>query len=147
MSVFRPSARLLKDKTGFNPKLKQQAIRQRLAAEGRKPERSSKIPVIPKCPAPTCECADMPPDLDIDRTKDLNGLIAAYSQHVIVSTGQADWKSKIEDEKDTAPWGTIVAQSKAMLGPKGRFHDVSGFEQAQAWFTANEFDCSHIVMW
>ncbi|KAK5071625.1 Altered inheritance of mitochondria protein 32 [Lithohypha guttulata] len=49
--------------------------------------------------------------------------MAAYSQQILVSTGLADWKSKIEDEKDTAPWGGVVAQIKEMLGPKGRFHN------------------------
>lgn len=67
----------------------------------------------------------MPVDLDIERGKDLNGTMAAYSQQILVSTGLADWKSKIEDEKDTAPWGGVVAQIKEMLGPKGRYHNVS----------------------
>lgn len=67
----------------------------------------------------------MPPDLDIDVSKTLDGSIAAYSEHIIISTGQADWKSKIEDEKEMAPWGNVVSSMKTMLGPKGRYHDVS----------------------
>lgn len=66
----------------------------------------------------------MPGDLDIERDKNLDGTMAAYSQHILVSTGRADWQSKIEDEKDTAPWGGVVASIKEMLGPKGRYHDV-----------------------
>lgn len=66
----------------------------------------------------------MPPDLDIDTTKTLDGTMAAYSEQILISTGQADWQSKIEDEKDTAPWGNVVSEIKDMLGPKGRFHDV-----------------------
>lgn len=122
MAAFRPSARWLKDSSGYSSRLLQRTLKQRLAAEGKTLERSSKIPVIPKCPEPTCECADMPGDLDIDQTKDLNGTMAAYSEQIIISTGQADWKSKIEDETNT--WGSIVAQIKGLLGPKGRFHDV-----------------------
>ena len=67
------------------------------------------------------------PELDIDRQKDLNGTMAAYSEQIIVSTGQSDWKSKIEDEKETSSWGAAVAQIKELLGPKGRYHDVSCF--------------------
>ena len=74
----------------------------------------------------------MPPDLDIERSKDLNGTMAAYSQQILVSTGQLAWKSKIEDEKDTAPWGSAVAQIKELLGPKGRFHDVGCMNSARS---------------
>lgn len=67
----------------------------------------------------------MPPDLDIEMEKKLNGTMPAHSEHVIIFTGQADWKSRIEDEKDTAPWGDVVSTTKDLLGPKGRLHDVS----------------------
>lgn len=108
-------------------KLAQQAVRQHLAASGRTLEdlRKPQTPIIPKCPSPTCKCAEMPTGLDIDSSKDLNGTMASYSEQILIPTGQADWKSKIEDEKDTAPWGNVVAQIKQSLGPKGRFHDVS----------------------
>lgn len=66
----------------------------------------------------------MPPDLDIETEKKLNGTMPAYSEHVMISTGQADWKSRIEDEMDTAPWGEVVSTMKSLLGPKGRLHDV-----------------------
>lgn len=67
----------------------------------------------------------MPPDLDIETDRKLNGTMPAHSEHVIICTGQADWKSRIEDEKDTAPWGEVVSSIKSLLGPKGRMHDVS----------------------
>lgn len=66
----------------------------------------------------------MPSNLDIETSKDLNGTMAAYSEQIIISTGQADWKSRIEDERDTAPWGNVVSEIKTMLGPGGRCHDV-----------------------
>ncbi|KAG6045849.1 hypothetical protein E4U17_008107 [Claviceps sp. LM77 group G4] len=40
----------------------------------------------------------MPNGLEIDHTSRLNGVIASYSEHVLVCTGQDDWASKIEDE-------------------------------------------------
>lgn len=120
MSPFKVSLRLASNKT-LKPNALKQAVRQQLAsrASGRE------LPTIPECPSPTCECAEMPPDLDIDIEKKLNGTMATYSEHVIVFTGQADWKSRIEDEKDTAPWGEVVSSMKSLLGPKGRLHDVS----------------------
>jgi hypothetical protein len=66
----------------------------------------------------------MPPGLDIDRSQNLNGTMAPYAQHLIVSTGKSDWTSKIEDEKDTAVWGEFTADIKSILGRGGEFHDV-----------------------
>lgn len=66
----------------------------------------------------------MPQDLDIDSRADLYGTMAAYSDHILISTGQSDWKSKIEDEKTTAPWGQLIGNVKDLLGPKGSLHDV-----------------------
>jgi hypothetical protein len=66
----------------------------------------------------------MPQDLDIDRSIDLNGTMAPYAEHLIVPSGQADWTSKIEDERDTAPWGQLTANVKKALSQKGDFHDV-----------------------
>jgi len=47
-----------------------------------------------------------------------------YAQHVIIPTGRHDWKSKIEDEKHTAPWGIFAADLKSLLGRRGEYHDV-----------------------
>ena len=82
------------------------------------------FPIIPTCPEPTCTCTPMPAGLDIERSNNLNGTMVPYSQHVLICTGQSDWKSKIEDEKDTAPWGDFTHVLKSAVGPKGRFHDV-----------------------
>lgn len=118
MPPFRVTLRLASSKP-LKPSLKQ-AVRQQLAARASGRE----LPTIPECPSPTCECAEMPPDLDIETERKLNGTMPAHSEHVIICTGQADWKSRIEDEKDTAPWGEVVSSIKTLLGPKGRLHDV-----------------------
>ena len=81
------------------------------------------FPVIPNCPEPTCGCAATPEGLDIDHTKNIHDTIAPYSEHVIVSTGQSDWKSKIEDEGDTAGWGAFIRALKKDVGPRGQYHD------------------------
>ncbi|KAK5056653.1 hypothetical protein LTR84_012185 [Exophiala bonariae] len=81
------------------------------------------FPVIPTCPSPTCQCSPTPADLDIDRTRDLNGSMSPYAQHLLISTGRKDWTSRIEDERDTAPWGRFTAEMKAILGRGGEFHD------------------------
>lgn len=67
----------------------------------------------------------MPPNLEIDHKTNLNGAMAVYNQHILVSTGQSDWKSRIEDEADTGPWGSVVSNLKRMLGPKGEYYSVS----------------------
>lgn len=82
------------------------------------------FPVIPSCPSPTCPCSSTPPNLDIDYKQPLNGTMSPYAQHLIISTGNADWTSRIEDEKDTAAWGKFTADVRAMLGRGGEFHDV-----------------------
>ncbi len=46
--------------------------------------------------------------------------MAPYAKHVVISTGKSDWKSKIEDEEGP----NLARKLKALLGPKGRFHDV-----------------------
>ncbi|RVX66275.1 hypothetical protein B0A52_10202 [Exophiala mesophila] len=65
----------------------------------------------------------MPEGLDIDHARHLDGTAPRYSQHLIISTGQADWKSRIEDEKDSADWGRLVADFKGLLGRGGEYHD------------------------
>jgi prenyl protein peptidase len=67
----------------------------------------------------------MPAGLDIDRSAPLDGTMAAYSRHILVLTGQSDWKSKIEDERDTAVWGRLLAGLKKEFGRGGNYHDVS----------------------
>lgn len=122
MSAFRASLRLASKNAVPNPKAKsaKQAVRQHLAARAS----ARDLPTIPKCPTPSCDCAEMPSDLDIEMERKLEGTAPAHSEHVIISTGQADWKSRIEDEQDSGPWGEVVSTAKALLGPKGRLHDV-----------------------
>lgn len=67
----------------------------------------------------------MPESLDIDRSSALNGTMPPYSSHVLVHTGQHDWKSKIEDEYAMPVWGTFLARLKKDFGRGGRYHDVS----------------------
>lgn len=67
----------------------------------------------------------MPAGLDIDHQTNLSGAMAVYNQHILVATGQSDWKSRIEDEDGTQPWSSVVRNLKKMLGPKGEYHSVS----------------------
>ncbi|KAF2836901.1 sucrose cleavage family protein [Patellaria atrata CBS 101060] len=79
------------------------------------------FPVIKTCPSPTCECRPMPTGLDIDREQDLNGTMAAYGEHVLISTGKDDWKSRIEDE-EIGP-GELAREMKKLLGRGGPHSD------------------------
>lgn len=63
----------------------------------------------------------MPPGLDIEREKPLNGSMAAYAEQVLISTGRPDWSSRIEDEPDAV----LVRQLKKFLGRGGKYSDVS----------------------
>lgn len=78
------------------------------------------FPVIESCPSPTCQCREMPEGLDIEREQSLSGTMASYAEQVLISTGQPDWKSKIEDE-DSA---VFLRGLKSLLGPKGKYSDV-----------------------
>ena len=84
------------------------------------------FPVVESCPDPTCPCSSMPAlDQEIDHEKTLNGTMSAHSQHLIISTGQRDWSSRIEDEGDNGTsWGRVVGDLKGLLGRRGEFHDV-----------------------
>ena len=67
----------------------------------------------------------MPADLDIDRKLPLAGTMPQYTQHVVVSTGKADWASRIEEDDTTdAPWSLVIRGLKAALGRGGKFADV-----------------------
>ena len=83
--------------------------------------------VIEKCPAPTCVCAKMPTDLDIDYKKPLRGTMPHYTRHVVIHTAQNDWESRIEDgaigrgrEKSV----NLARELKELIGPKGKYHNV-----------------------
>ncbi|KAI0020284.1 Sucraseferredoxin-like protein [Xylariomycetidae sp. FL0641] len=84
---------------------------------------------VPRCPEPTCECADtpeMPDGLAIDRDNKLNGLISSYAEQVVVCTGRADWPSRIEEENSG---DNLAADLKELIGRGGvysdPFHNVS----------------------
>lgn len=78
------------------------------------------FPVIESCPAPSCQCREVPAGLEIDRESPLNGTMAAYAEQILISTGRSDWQSKIEDDES----GVFVRQLKKFLGQKGKFSDV-----------------------
>jgi (2Fe-2S) ferredoxin len=87
---------------------------------------SSSIPIIPTTPAPTCTCAALPPNLDIDHKTPISNNIATYTSHILVSTAQSDWLSRIEDEKTSPtsqPWGRFVGDLKAAFSRGGKHHD------------------------
>lgn len=83
------------------------------------------FPVISSCPEPTCPCAETPKGLDIDYDQNLNGTMAAYSQQVLIVTGQSDWKSRIEEDGQGQGWGILARHLKKLLGRGGQYSDVS----------------------
>lgn len=78
------------------------------------------FPVLPSCPSPTCPCAETPSGLDIDRSTPLNGTAPAYSEHLLLSTGHANWPSKLEDDIQDAAIGGF----KTLFGRDGKYVDV-----------------------
>lgn len=98
-------------------------------SSGGQSERTSRLkpkpppfPTIPTCPSPTCSCASMPEDLDIDHKSPLNGVVAGYAEHVLVCTGQDDWVSRIEEENSG---DNLAADLKELFGRGGKYRDVS----------------------
>ncbi|KAH9867549.1 hypothetical protein IAQ61_008143 [Plenodomus lingam] len=75
------------------------------------------IPYTQTCPSPTCECAAMPPDLDIDRKSPLLNTMAAYAEHVVICTGKEDWASNIAQEEGET--GDFVNGIKGIIGKGG----------------------------
>lgn len=65
----------------------------------------------------------MPPNLDIDRTTSLNGTMAPYSQHLVISTGRSDWSSRIEVD----PYATLARELKRLMSRGGKYADVCIF--------------------
>ncbi|PGG99352.1 hypothetical protein AJ79_08546 [Helicocarpus griseus UAMH5409] len=84
------------------------------------------FPVTPACPEPTCTCAPtpkMPEGLEIDYARDLNGTMAPYAQQLLISTGQGDWRSRIEEDGVDSGWGMLGRGVKGLVGRGGRFAD------------------------
>lgn len=94
------------------------------------------FPIVPTCPSPTCACAETPTGLDIERKRDLEGSMAPYSQHVVISTGKSDWTSRIEHDGHGTPWGEFGRQLKAMLGRGGKYSDVCRYALSVAAWNA-----------
>ncbi|KAK4504934.1 hypothetical protein PRZ48_002897 [Zasmidium cellare] len=92
---------------------------QRFASKISIPFQPPPVPVIEKCPSPTCQCREPPAGLDIEREQNINGSMAAYAEQVLISTGKDDWKSRIEDEEDAV----LVNQLKKNLTRGGKFVD------------------------
>ncbi|KAK2749426.1 Altered inheritance of mitochondria protein 32 [Myotisia sp. PD_48] len=65
----------------------------------------------------------MPSGIEIDHSQPLNGSMASYAQQVLISTGQRDWLSRIEDDGMDKGWGTLARQLKKLLGRNGKFSD------------------------
>ena len=84
------------------------------------PSQTPPFPVVGTCPPPLCACRATPTNLDIDRDRPLSGTMAPHTRHVVISTGKVDWKSRIEDEEGP----NLARELKALLGPKGPYHDV-----------------------
>ncbi len=62
----------------------------------------------------------MPPDLDIDREKPLDGTMVTYAEQVVIHTGRSDWASRIEDDENLP----IVRKLKEELGRNGEYSNV-----------------------
>lgn len=78
------------------------------------------VPTIESCPAPTCQCRETPPGLDIEREQGINGSMPTYAEQVLISTGKDDWTSRIEDDEGSV----LVRQIKNFLGRNGKYSDV-----------------------
>ncbi|KAH9904665.1 Sucraseferredoxin-like protein [Xylariomycetidae sp. FL2044] len=103
------------------------SVRARPAGIPRTPNRL--LMTVPRCPAPTCECAEtpaMPDGLEIDREGKLNGLISNYAEQVLICTGKNDWSSRIEEENSG---DNLAADLKELVGRGGvysdPFHNIS----------------------
>ncbi|KAI7162502.1 hypothetical protein KC352_g26686, partial [Hortaea werneckii] len=116
MSLLRRSARRA-------PQLSPLSLRHRrtFASRINIPFTPPPVPVIEKCPVPTCPCSAAPDGLQIEREQNINGSMAAYAEQVLLCTGRSDWASRIETEENAD--GEIVRQLKSFLGPGGKFSD------------------------
>ncbi|KAI1661232.1 FMI1 protein [Daldinia decipiens] len=82
-----------------------------------------RLNTVPKCPEPTCGCADTPPmplGQGIDKDGKLNGLIASYAQQVLICTGKDDWSSRIEEDNSG---DNLAADLKELIGRGGTYSD------------------------
>ncbi|PGH10746.1 hypothetical protein AJ80_07396 [Polytolypa hystricis UAMH7299] len=111
------------------------------------------FPVTRSCPEPTCPCAEMPKGLEIDHAQNLNGTMAGYAQQVLISTGQSDWRSRIEEDGVDERWGMLGRGLKGMVGRGGKFSDPynnilitnSSFPTSQASSSSNSKRASALL--
>jgi hypothetical protein len=75
-------------------------------------------PTVDLCPTPSCACRATPEDLDIDRTSSLNGSMPVYHDHIIVSTGNTSWPSRIELSHDSN--GKFMNDLRVQFRPPAR---------------------------
>jgi hypothetical protein len=104
-------------------------------AQPQSEEKHWHISTLDECPSPTCQCRETPEGLDIDRESKLNGTMPAYAEQVIISTGRTDWKSRIQEDQDSA----LVNQLAKFTGPKGKFSDVCHHDK-QLWYSQHVAD-------
>ncbi|KAK5627377.1 hypothetical protein RRF57_003092 [Xylaria bambusicola] len=93
------------------------------------PAPTRSLNTVPRCPSPTCDCAEtpkMPEGLPIDYDGKLSGLISNYAEQVLICTGRNDWPSRIEEENSG---DNLAADLKELLGRGGiysdPFHNIS----------------------
>ncbi|KAF2262910.1 hypothetical protein CC78DRAFT_294868 [Lojkania enalia] len=118
ISSHSPSARLTMSFARFRIPNARLIIRQLSTSATR---HQSSIPYISTCPAPTCTCAPMPPNLDIDRKTPLLNSVATYNEQVILCTGKEDWSSRIEEEKSVS--GDFIRGLRSLIGRGGEGFD------------------------
>ena len=82
---------------------------------------SSTIPLISKCPSPTCCHTAMPTGLNIDYQKPIRGAMPLYHRHIVINTGREDWNSRIEEEQ---AGDNVAKKLKDMLGPGRQYYNV-----------------------
>jgi hypothetical protein len=82
------------------------------------PVRKPHAPTVDLCPSPSCASRATPKDLDIDRASSLDGSMPLYHEHIIVSTGDTSWPSRIEYSSDLN--GRFINDLRIQFRPPGR---------------------------
>lgn len=50
--------------------------------------------------------------------------MAAYTQQLLICTGQRDWTSRIEEDGQGQGWGDLARGLKKLMGRGGQYADV-----------------------
>lgn len=64
----------------------------------------------------------MPWGKGIDQDTNLNGMMAAYAEQVLICTGKDDWASRIDEDNGG---DNLAADLKELIGRGGVYSDVS----------------------